>query len=152
MVVDRKELDLSPGVTAEIVTVAVVLAMVALLVVSCGKPIADHSAPQPVHDRVVQALQGNDAGAIYDELSPATQQSFPREQFLANERNVTAAQGPVTSVQLLEPLTIKTGAEWNGEWAETKVQITRGTTVETYVARYHLEEGQWYLVGTIKVP
>jgi hypothetical protein len=111
----------------------------------------DRSTAQPVNDRVVQDLQRNDMQALYAEMSPSLRELFTLDQLLAGENSVVAAEGQITRAEVLEPPTSRTGPEWNGEWADAKVRITRGTITEVYVARYHLENGQWWFFGTIKV-
>ena len=148
----RKPAGPTPAVL--IIAVVAVLVFGMVLVLSLGnqqRQTGDRSTAQPVNDRVVQDLQRNDMQALYAEMSPSLRELFTLEQLLAGENSVVAAEGEITLAQVLEPPSVKTGPEWNGEWADAKVQISRGTTAEVYVARYHLENGQWWFFGTIKL-
>lgn len=147
----RQSRRFSLALIITIIIVAVLGIILVLVLSGQPSPPGARSVPQPVNDRVVQNLQRNDMQALYEEMSPSLKEIFALDQLIAGEQSVSAAQGRITRVEVLEAPTIKTGPEWNGEWADAKVQITRGTTMETYVVRYHLENGQWWFFGTIKV-
>lgn len=137
-----------------IIAIVVVLVLGMVLVMALGneqRQTGDRSTAQPVNDRVVRDLQRNDMQALYTEMSPSLRELFTVDQLLAGENSIVAAEGEITRAEVLDPPTNRTGPEWNGEWADAKVRITRGTTTEVYVARYHLEKGQWWFFGTIKV-
>lgn len=135
----------------------VVMATVVVLVIILGLALAgqrqdgDRSSPDPVSDRVVQALQRNDMPALYEEMSPSLKELFTLDELTAGEQGVAGTEGRITGIEVLEPPTVKTGPEWNSEWAEARVQVTRETTTETYLVRFHLENGQWWFFGTLKV-
>lgn len=136
-----------------IVVLVVVVVLVVILVIgsSSQPPVVDRSSPEAVYNRVVPALERSNMPALYAEMSPAVRELFPLESLVAGEQSIAKAQGRITRIQVLEALSIKTGPEWNSEWAEAKMQISRGTTSEVYIARFHRENGQWWLVGTLRV-
>ena len=156
---------LRPGQTPPIVFVfiggAILLFVILAIAISSSagksgsfatKPSAgDHSAPEPVNQRVVTALKSNDSDSVYSELSPSLQQSTTVETFRIAENEAINQMGKIIKIEILEKLTVLTGAGWDGQWAQSKLRITREKTQEVYVARYYLENGKWYLVATIKV-
>jgi hypothetical protein len=141
----------SPVALILIVVAVVVLGVVLALALSGPRQGGDRSSPEPVSNRVMQALQRNDMRALYEEMSPSLKEIFTLEALMTGEQSVVKTQGRITNVEVLEPPTVKTGPEWNGEWAEARVRITRQTTTETYLVRFHMENGQWWFFGTLKV-
>jgi hypothetical protein len=111
----------------------------------------DHSAPEPVNQRVISALQNNDFDSIYGELSPSLQQSITPNALQLAESDTVNQLGEIIKVEILENPTILMDVGWDGQWAQSKIRITRERASEIYVVRYFLENGRWYLVVTIKV-
>lgn len=141
----------SPMALILIVAAVVVFGVILALALSGPRQGGDRSSPEPVYNRIVQALQRNDMRTLYEEMSPLFKELFTLETLMDGEQSIVTTQGRIINVEVLEPPTVKTGSEWNGEWAEARVRITRQTTTETYLVRFHLENGQWWFFGTLKV-
>ena len=107
----------------------------------------DRSNPLSVHARTVNALASNDSVALYEELSPEMKEFIPRESLIAAQAESTG----VVTVDSLESPQIRVETPWNGEWADARVRIVRGSTIEDYLVRYHLENGGWWLYATLKI-
>ncbi|MDH5506698.1 MAG: hypothetical protein OEZ02_05720, partial [Anaerolineae bacterium] len=107
-------------------------------------------SPQAIHSRAVQALNHNDPQALYAEMSPALKELFSLQEFISAEALAAGQSGAITQVEVLEPPALLTGPEWQGKWAQSTVRITRGAVSEIYLVRYVLEDGQWWLFGTLK--
>jgi len=112
-------------------------------------PSSQRSSPIPVHERTVTALQENDPQDLYDELSPSMKRLVSADSFIAAENETDASSGKVVGVQVLQPLTVLTGPEWNSEWAQAEVRVVREQATQDYIVRYVLEEDQWWLFLTI---
>jgi hypothetical protein len=126
-----------------------VLLVLALALGSSDKPPTQFRDVNARQESVVTSLASNDLEAFYDTLSPTTQDAFPFDSFSEAQRILQASDGNVLNIEVLEPPQILSGAEWQGEWAESKIRIIREKTSKTFVVRYHLENGQWWLFGTI---
>jgi len=108
--------------------------------------------PPPVFDRVISALEQNNADALYREVAPSVSEVFDRQSFLQGASAQVAAQGVLDNASVQSPVTIKSDPPWNGEWAEGQVIVQRGGGGETtYIVRFHRENGGWWLYGTIPV-
>lgn len=132
-----------------IVVLFIGLFLVALVVVMLTREPElqpSRSAPQPVYDRVVQALERNDAQRLYQELSPSLRDLFDYDALLQGQ----TVAGQIVEVKALVPVTVKNDPPWNGEWAEGQIRIRRGgEQPQTYLVRFHKEEGAWWLLGTL---
>jgi len=114
-------------------------------------PIPDRSKPQPVNNRIKDALGANDIPAVYDEMSPSMKGLVTLEQFREGEQKAIQTLGKITKVEELEPLTVLTGPEFNSEWAQSKVRVIRQNETRIYMVRYHLENGQWWFFASIEI-
>jgi hypothetical protein len=117
-----------------------------------GSPTGGASTPSTVDQRVVAALEQSDSKAFYAELSPAMKEVFTEQDMISGQQQSDSQKGQITNVDVLQEPQILTGSQWNNEWAEGRIRITRGTTSQEYITRYHLENGEWWLFGTIAVP
>lgn len=122
-----------------------------LLSASAGRAGGDRTTAESVHERVVESLQRNDAQSLYAEMSPSFRELFSLETFLEGEQTLTGEKGPIIEVQVISPPVVKTGGEWNGEWADAQVRIVRQTGAETYLVRFRRENDLWWLFGTLLV-
>lgn len=109
-------------------------------------------SPATVNQRVIQGLEQNNPQIVYAELSPSMRQLYSEADVISGQQQSDTIIGKVTKVELLQEPQILTEPQWNGEWAEGRLRITRGTTSKEYISRYHLENGEWWLFGTIEVP
>ena len=129
----------------------VMLVIFLLFTTTAGRAGGDRTTPEPVHKRVVEDLQRNDARSLYAEMSPSFRELFSMETFLEGERTLTGDKGSIIEVQVVSPPEVKTGGEWNGEWADATLRIVRQTGVETYLVRFRRESGLWWLFGTLLI-
>jgi hypothetical protein len=117
-----------------------------------GAPSGGASSPITVNQEVVAALQQNDAQAFYEQLSPAMKEVFTEQDMITGQQESDSQKGQITNVEVLQEPQLLSGSQWNNEWAEGRIRVTRGATSQDYLARYHLENGEWWLFGTIPVP
>jgi hypothetical protein len=113
-------------------------------------PIPDRSNPKSVNDRIKVELGANDIAAVYDEMSPAMKELITLAQFQESGQTANQTLGNITKVEELDPPTVLTGTEFNNEWAQSKVRIIRQNDTRVYFVRFHIENGQWWFVGTIE--
>ncbi len=127
-----------------------IVLLVIMVAIPKPQPSLRRDAPQPVHERVVQALDRDDAQGLYRELSPALRDMFASEALLQGQQTKSAQQGQVVEVKTLVPTTVKSDPPWNGEWAESQVTIRRASgETHAYLVRFHKEADGWWLFGTL---
>ena len=117
-----------------------------------GSDSGGRTSPTSVNLRVVSALEQSDSKAFYTELSPSMKEIYTEEDVKTGQQLSDSQKGQITKVEMLQEPQILTDPQWNNEWAEARLRITRGTTSQDYIARYHLENNEWWLFGTIAVP
>lgn len=153
-----KSRDRRPGKTPPIIFVimagiALVIVIVALALGGAGNepltPPGDRSAPIFAHERTIAALQQNSPQDLYEEFSPSMKELVFLDELIAAENAADTSFGQVLKVQVIQQPIILTGPEWNSEWAEAKVRVSREQITQDYIVRYVLEEGQWWLFITI---
>lgn len=117
-----------------------------------ARPELPRADPPEVAARVWSALEADDPAALYNELSPGMAAAFPQQTFVADIQRGLQQQGEVLEIRVLEPVTIKTEAPWNGEWADARVEVVQPTGTRRYIVRFVRESDQWWLFGTIEEP
>lgn len=129
------------GVLGCIILLAVVLGTMT------GRPRPERSTPQQVQQRVVSQLESNDLGSMYTEMAPSFRDDFPLDSFLEG----TGTGARVLDVEVMSEPVIMTGDPWNAEWADGQIKLVYQDHSQTYLTRYHLEEGQWWLYATLEL-
>ena len=95
-------------------------------------------------------MQKQDPQNIWQEMSPDLQTLFPIEAFQQAQQQAITELGNVTKVEIIKAPAVLPGTEWEGKWADGLIRITRDKGVKTYIVRYYLENGEWFLFGTIE--
>lgn len=136
-------------VVASVAAVIVVLVL-ALTLSGGGRSMADdRSTPDRVMERVTAGLQANKPDLIWNEMSPELQDLFPLESWRQSAREAEAELGRVMEVRVISLPQIRTEAGWDGQWAEAEIEIVRQRMTNRYVVRFILQDGQWWLFGTL---
>lgn len=106
--------------------------------------------PSVVNDRVIVALKNDDAQALFDETDPSLQIMFPLDSLQKAQQESISILGKTLKVEVIQAPILLDGPEWNNQWAESIVRITREKGTKDYIVRYYQENGEWYLIGTIE--
>lgn len=134
-------------VLISVIAVVGVLVIVFLALATRGG--ISRATPEAVHQRVIKALETNDASALFNELDPEISQGVSPSDFSTSFASAVAQKGQVIRVTVVSPPIVKTNPPWNGEWADGEVEVVRQRVTERYIVRFHLVNGQWWLYGTI---
>ncbi len=114
-------------------------------------PAADRSQPEPVQVRVITAMRDNEAKGLRDEIGPSFQELFSEEAFRQGMQIAEAEGGATQSVQIIRSPVIRQEDPWNGQWADGCIRLIRDRTEQNYLLRYYIEDGSWWLFGTIEI-